>query len=272
MPHEPAGRPQAPGEARDGVVALFSGGVASWAATRRYADRHGTAGLTLLFTDTRSEDPDLYRFIHEAAEDIGAPLVTVADGRDIWEVFRDERMLGNTRIDPCSRILKRDLSKRWLAENAPDAALIFGYDWTEMHRHERTVERWAPRQVLSPLTESPYRLRSELLADLEARGVRPPRLYGLGFSHNNCGGGCVKAGVGHFVHLLDRLPEVYATWERKEAEMRDLLGDVSILRDRSGGTTTPLTLAALRERHEAGNVGQDSLWDVGGCACFEDAA
>ena len=48
MPHEPAGRPQAPGEARDGVVALFSGGVASWAATRRYADRHGTAGLTLV--------------------------------------------------------------------------------------------------------------------------------------------------------------------------------------------------------------------------------
>ena len=202
-------------------VVLFSGGIASWAAARRLAD--AGESMTLLFTDTRTEDPDLYRFIDQAAADIGSPLVKIADGRDIWEVFRDERMLGNSRFDPCSRVLKRDLSRRWLAENAPAATLVFGYDWTELHRFERSRDRWAPRPVIAPLTDKPYRLRDDWMNDLEDRGIVPPRLYRMGFDHNNCGGGCVKAGQGHFVRLLDRLPDVFATWEAKEQEMRDLL-------------------------------------------------
>lgn len=250
------------------TVVMFSGGIASWAAARRLADA-GEA-MTLLFTDTRSEDTDLYRFLDEAAADIGAPLVRIADGRDIWQVFRDERMLGNTRADPCSKILKRELSRRWLDEHAPDATLVMGYDWTEVHRLERTQARWAPRPVIAPMTEPPYRLRSELMADLEARGIRPPRLYGMGFSHNNCGGGCVKAGLGHFTHLLRTLPDVYDQWERNEESLRADLGNVSILRDRTGGETTPLTLRELRERVEAGRP--MDMWDIGGCACFDEPA
>ena len=106
--------------------------------------------------------------------------------------------------------------------------------------------------------------------DLEDRGIVPPRLYRMGFDHNNCGGGCVKAGQGHFVRLLDRLPDVFATWEAKEQEMRDLLGDVSILKDRIGGTARPMTLRDLRERHESGDTTID-LWEVGGCDCFGEA-
>lgn len=251
------------------AVSLFSGGVASWGAARRYADQHGTEGLVLLFTDTRTEDADLYRFLEEAAADIGAPLVKLADGRDIWQVFRDERMLGNTRADPCSRVLKRDLSAKWLEKNAPDATLIFGYDWTEVHRHERSVLRWAPRPVASPLIDPPLRLKTELLADLESRGIEPPRLTAMGFPHNNCGGGCVKAGQGHFLKLLEELPDVYADWERHEEELRGQLGNVAILRDRTGGTTTPLPLRELRERQARGGIQIDVL-EVGGCACFEE--
>lgn len=245
-------------------VVLFSGGIASWGAARRLADRGQE--MTLLFTDTKTEDPDLYRFLDEAAADISAPLVKVAEGRDIWQVFRDERMLGNTRADPCSRILKREMSRKWLADNAPDATIVLGYDWTEIHRHDRAVAAWAPRRVLSPLTEPPYRLRADLMADLESRGIRVPRLYGYGFEHNNCGGGCVKAGVGHFLRLLDTLPDVYAEWERNEQGLRDQLGDVSILRDRANGETRPLTLAELRERPRE-TLPLD-MW--GGCGCFEE--
>lgn len=254
-----------------GYVVLFSGGVASWAAARRTVERHGAEGTTLLFTDTMTEDEDLYRFLDEAAADVGAPLVRLADGRDIWQVFRDERFLGNTRADPCSRILKRELSRRWLAENAPDATVVLGFDWTEVHRFERARLAWAPRSVEAPMTEPPYRLRAEMLGDLEARGIRAPRLYGLGFEHNNCGGGCVKAGQGHFAHLLSVWPERFAEWERKEEGVRQHIGaDVAILRDRTGDDSRPLTLRALRERIEDGQ--SVPLWEIGGCACFEDPA
>ena len=259
------------------AVSLYSGGVTSFFATLRYLEAHPDDEVCLLFTDTMTEDADLYRFLDDAIEYL-APrfdnvwMERIADGRDIWEVFRDVRLLGNTRMDPCSRILKRELAATWLAENTePTTPIIFGYDWTELHRHERTAARWAPRPVLSPLTEPPYRLKAEMLADLDTLGIEVPRLYRYGMSHNNCGGGCVKAGQGHFAHLLKVLPDVYAEWERNEQELRhDLMADVSILRDRTGAETTPLTLRDLRLRIEAGQP--CDLWDVGGCGCFEGVA
>lgn len=250
-------------------VVFYSGGIASWATARRVIERHGTAGLTLLFTDTMSEDEDLYRFLDETSERLGVPVTRIADGRDIWEVFRDTRMLGNTRADPCSRILKRELARKWIAEHAPDAVLYFGIDWTEVHRLERIRWAWAPWTVEAPMTEPPYRLRAEMIAELEGDGIAAPRLYRLGFEHNNCGGGCVKAGVSHFTNLLRVWPERYAEWEANEQSIRDHLGrDVAILRDRTDGDTRPLTLAALRERVEAG--ASLPMFDIGGCACFED--
>lgn len=249
-------------------VVMFSGGVGSWAAARRVADTHGTGGLILLFADTLIEDCDLYRFLDEAAADIGAPLVKVADGRTPFEVFRDVRYLGNTRIAPCSRILKQEVTRRWMAENAPDAVVVLGIDWTEEHRIVGARRGWAPWEVEAPLCERPYVMKPDLLNDLEARGIRRPRLYAEGFAHNNCGGGCVRAGHAQFAHLFRTRPEVFAEWERGEEDMRQFLGaDVAILRDRTGGETKPYTLAAMRTELER----QPGLFDSddwGGCGCF----
>lgn len=250
------------------VVVLFSGGIASWATARRLVDR-GTP-IELLFTDTKSEDEDLYRFLDDAAADLGMPVIRIADGRDIWQVFRDVRFLGNSRVDPCSRVLKRDLARAWLDEHRPSSAIAIGFDWTEVHRLDRARSAWAPRAVVAPLTEPPYRLRAELIADLVARGIEAPRLYGLGFEHNNCGGGCVKAGQGHFARLFATFPSRYAEWEAHEQELRAELGDVAILRDREAGNTRPLPLSELRVRLEAGRP--IPLFDIGGCACFEEPA
>lgn len=74
-------------------VVMFSGGIGSWAAAKRVAERHGTADMVLLFTDTKTEDEDLYRFIDEAAADVGAPLVKIADAE------RPEARQGRIRVD-----------------------------------------------------------------------------------------------------------------------------------------------------------------------------
>lgn len=250
---------------------MFSGGAASWAAARRVVDEHGPADVTLLFTDTLTEDEDLYRFLDEAAADVGVELVKLADGRDIWQVFKDERFLGNSRVDPCSRILKRALSRRWLEEHRDpaDTAIVLGLDWTEVHRFERSRKAWDPWAVEAPMVDPPYRLKADVLADLELRGIRAPRLYGMGFEHNNCGGGCVKAGRSHFVQLLRVFPARYAEWESREEEVRQHIGaDVAILRDRADGDSKPLTLARLREEVDAGM--SQPMFELGGCACFEE--
>ncbi|BCL30568.1 hypothetical protein ACFFS2_22220 [Streptomyces aurantiacus] len=57
----------------------------------------------------------------------------------------------------------------------------------------------------------------------------------LGFGPNNCGSLCVRGGHRHWARVLEVFPERYAEAERQEQELRAELGDVAILRDRTGG-------------------------------------
>jgi hypothetical protein len=248
---------------------MSSGGITSWATARYVADTFGTDGLVLLFADTLAEDDDLYRFNADVARDIGVPVTRVCDGRTPQEVGRDRRHIGNTRVANCSHLLKQKPSRDWLAANTDpaDTTLYIGIDWSETHRLPGIVAAWSPWAVEAPLTLPPYRDKHMLMGELRARGIEPPRLYGLGFTHNNCGGACVKAGQAQWKHLLRVFPDRYASWEAHETAMRDELGsDVAILRDRTGGITRPLPLTVLRSRVEA-NEPVDEL-DIGGCGCF----
>jgi len=253
---------------------MFSGGVGSWAAAKRVAETHGTESLVLLFADTLIEDPDLYRFLPEAAANVGGELVRIAEGRTPWEVFKDVRLIGNTWADPCSKILKRKFIRRWITDHHdPTNTIVYlGIDWTEQHRLEKAIPHWDPWTLRAPLTEPPYLDKQDVFDWLATEGIELPRLYKLGMPHNNCGGACVKAGKAHFARLLEVLPDVYADWEHKEQEMRDYLGkDVAILRDRRDGVTKPETLKAWRERLEASDqLTLDETLDWGGCGCAVD--
>lgn len=249
-------------------VVMFSGGIGSWAAAKRVAAQHGTDNLTLLFGDTLMEDEDLYRFLDEAAANVGGRLVRLAEGRDPWQVFWDERYLGNSRIDPCSKILKRRFLRKWLRENTdPETTVVYlGVDWTEIHRLKAARERFRPWKCVAPLCDAPMWSKQQLLAQLEAENISPPRLYSLGFPHNNCGGFCVKAGQAQFKLLLEVMPERYRIHERKEEALAQHLGKrVTILRDRSGGRNTPMSLREFRERIEGKLTVDCDEW--GGCGC-----
>lgn len=250
-------------------VIMFSGGVCSWAVAKRVVERHGKCGTVALFADTKIEDEDLYRFLEEAALNIGIPLVKIADGRTPWQVFEDVKAIGSSRIDPCSRILKREILDRWVSVNAPNAVLHFGLDWTEVNRLEKLRIKKSPRQVEAYMTQPPYIEKSGMLQQLKVAGIKIPRLYGMGFSHNNCGGFCVKAGQAQFEKLFRYMPDRYREHEEKEIKLRKKLGwRQTILRDRSGGETKSLTLKDFRLRLEAGN--QFDHHDFGGCGCAVD--
>ena len=250
-------------------VVMFSGGAASYAAAKYVAAKHGTERLWLFFTDTSMEDQDLYRFLHEAAADVGGTLEIYKDGRTPWEVFRETRFLGNTRVDPCSRILKREPARRWIRDTfkPDDVELYVGITWEEQHRLDRMKKAWSPYRVHAPLVEEEL-MKDQVLQMVIDAGLELPRLYDLGFAHNNCGGFCIKSGMGQFANLLKTMPTRYAWHEAQEEQIRTLLDqDVSILRDRSGGQVRPLTLAAFRERVAAADQQLD-LFDWGGCGCF----
>lgn len=253
-------------------VVMWSGGITSWAAARRIADQHGTDGLVLLFADTKAEDDDLYRWNTDAADDIGVPLTVVADGRTPTQVNADEKWLGNSRIAPCSKLLKQRPCRDWLREHTdPAVATVHvGIDWTEMHRIPAIERAYQPWTASAPLCEPPYVDKHGWLDEARRRGLTPPRLYGLGYPHNNCGGVCVRAGQAQWALTLRQFPERFAQAERAEEEFRAEHGDVAHLTEKRGGIKRPLPLRVLRQRIETRNHQAPplDLDDWGGCGCL----
>lgn len=255
----------------DRHVVQYSGGVGSWAAAKLVAQKYGTDNLTLLFTDVLDEHADLYRFLEEGAANIGVPVTRIVEGRTPRQVMTDEKFIGNSAKDPCSKILKRQFMDRWFKENCDIEHTVryIGIDWTEINRFTAFRERMKPWRTDAPLcTNDPPLSKNDAFAMLEREGIQPPYLNLIGFSHNNCGGACIKAGQGQWAKLLDYDPKLYAEWETWEAGMRTTVGDHSILRDRRGGGDKSLTLKAFRLRVE-GNQ-QIDLLEIGGCGCAID--
>lgn len=256
-------------------VVQFSTGLASAEVARREVDQHGPGGVHLLTADTRAEDPDNWRFAHQVVDSLGpVPWTIVADGRTPMQVGRDNRIVPNDRMDICSKVLKRQLLRRHIDATFDPTTdvIVLGFDWTEPHRAQRATERWAPWQVACPLADDPSTDKADLLAQWSARGIEPPRLYAAGFPHANCGGACVRAGQASWALLLRTDRATYLRWEAEETETRVMLGrDVSILKDRRGGTTRPLSLAAFRERIDGQprQLGFDAD-DWGACNCMGD--
>ncbi len=251
-------------------VVSVSSGAASAFTWHLVADEVGAENVIGLFADVNFEDADNYRFLKDVQEKIGSDLVTIDnDGRSIWDAMKKGRFLANSRVDICSRVLKREPLMAWLKENAPGCTVYLGIDWTEEHRLVRSKEEYEAAGFIcrAPMVERTVDKR-DALDWLEEVGIEAPLLTRLGFPHANCGGGCVKSGAKQFKTLLRVLPESYARWEAEEAKMRDYLGaDVSILRDRTGGRVRPLTLEELRKKVQT----QPEMFDdddQAACGCF----
>jgi hypothetical protein len=302
------------------TVAKISGGVGSYSAACRHVDEHGAGDLSLLFTDTLCEDQDAYRFLIAGAAnlfgvdlpegflpniddfpawedrsaykafvlslalrtmDMMPRLHWIADGRDVWDVYEHERFLGNSRVDPCSKVLKREFADRWLRDNCDPRTtqVIVGIDYEEIERFEgappkngKPGAKGLRRRMAekgwtfdAPLCRSPYLSWADRVTRLRKEGLWLPRLNRLGFAHNNCGGFCCKGGQGHWKLMLKTFPERYAYAEAREQQIRELLGDVSMLTDRRGGDgKKPLTLETLRTRE----LRPDEAAEMGACGCF----
>lgn len=261
-------------ERETGRVVQFSTGIGSAEVLRRVVEQYGVKNTVALSADTLIEDHDNWRFAREVIRHLAVPWVILADGRTPMQVGRDERIVPNNRLAVCSRILKRELLRRYIDEHFDpmETVIYLGFDWLEPHRLEAARAPWFPYTIAAPLTEPPYVDKHALLAEWRAHGIAPPSLYADGFAHANCGGGCVRSGQAQWRLLLLKRPEVYAEWEAEEERSRNEIGkDVAILRDRRGGETRALTLRAFRERlQETPTLFDQDDW--GACNCMEGAA
>jgi hypothetical protein len=277
-------------------IVSFGGGLTSYEALRRTIAAHGRENTVSLFADMGQvrdeegrvvcgEDDDLFRFMEEVERllDFKITRLKHPDYTDIWDVFFKVRLMGNTQFDPCSERMKRGVIADHLKQHhtaveipadffrptRPADVLVTGLDWTEPDRVTDYRNAVMPWQSWFPLCEEPLLTKADIAEGLLREGIEPPSLYEQGFSHNNCGGFCVKMGHSQAFRLWKNRPWVYFHHAGKEQQFRQFIGkDVAILRDRRNKETLPLTLLELAARFKAGYVPAKSQNEGCGGRCM----
>ena len=211
-------------------IIFYSGGKSSFSVAHWVKEKYPDDNILLYFTDTLWEHPDLYRFIYEGSDKLKLPMLYHCFGLNPIQLMHKQAVVYNSRIGNCSSILKMGVAADWLKRHkepqivkwhnkeylkremdtvaegfAENTTLYFGIGWDEMHREGPIKKNWQPFNVVMPHIEDMVD-NNAVLAHYD---IEEPELYKLGFTHNNCFGRCVKAGQGHFINLLQQLPEVF---------------------------------------------------------------
>lgn len=241
--------------------------------------------------DVRIEDyagnPQWRAFLQQlrlrAQEEI-PELIWLSVGKDPWETFRDERYLGNSRRDPCSKKLKRIVLDKWLALAADPSidVLIYGIGEHEKHRFDDVDKDGNPTGIKHRLATKGWTAEAPLIGlpeinptwHMHKEGLRPARNYSLGYLHDNCGGFCVKAGKAHYQNRYRVHPERYAYDTMMERKIAEYLGkSVTIMREVVGKKKRNLSLAEFGERLKASpEITYDYEPGGSGCGCMLDEA
>lgn len=253
-------------------IVSYSGGLGSFFSAYLLKKEKPNAEIKLVFCDTLIEDEDLYRFLDESAKALNLPLIKIADGRNPWQLFEDMGFQGNSRIAPCSSQLKRKVFNSWLSDNYPDKedfVVVMGIDFQEIERLERAKKN-NNYKIIAPLCEKPYLFDSDKEMILKEYNLKKPRLYEMGFPHNNCGGFCVRSGLAQFERLYKNFPERFLWHEKSQQELmkNKPKADRPFLRKTINGKLNYITLKEFREKYL--NLSQNELFDFGGCGCFVD--
>lgn len=239
--------------------------------------------------ETYDGNPEWRAFLARLRVDVAEvmpELIWLVEGRDPWEVFRDEKMLGNSRFDPCSKILKRKQLDAWRSSNCNKStdAFTVGIGEHEAHRFiNGNGGGLGPRMAAmgwtyeAPLVHpGPWQFGA--FGYLVKAGIAKPRMYLLGYLHANCGGFCIKAGHAHYQNRFRKQPERFAYDEMMEGKIIVFLGrPVAMMTDRSGDNVKkPMPLSAFRAGLES-KPELDFEYTEGssGCGCaidYEEAA
>jgi len=176
------------------VICTISGGMASAYMAVLALQDYPKDDIIFYFNDTGWEDEDLYRFLRDIEHHCQIRILRDNDGRNVEDLAYDHHALPNNRIPFCSRQLKAERLQNYIQSGD---TILFGIDRMETHRAKRLIERYvdiAKRRKLEnisirfPLIERNI-MKEEIQIYFEANNISIPRLYTLGFKHNNCGGG-----------------------------------------------------------------------------------
>lgn len=209
---------------------------------------------TYVCTPTGDELPEMFAHWRLLGELLGKRLTPICHPKGLKGIIRQERMLPNFRARFCTRILKIEPYRAWLAENTPCVSYV-GLRADEEGRAGGAYSDIEGVEMRFPLREWGWKLE-QVLGYLADRGIKIPY-------RTDCAR-CYHQRIGEWWSLWKDWPDLWADAERDEAEM-----DATYRTP--GRDTWPTALADLRKAFEAGRLPKtvketsNGLRDVGAC-------
>lgn len=199
------------------IVCWFSCGAASAVAAKLAVEKYGER-CTVVYCDTMSsEHPDNARFFADVEQWLGVPILKIRSEKyaSVEQVFEKRRYMSGIAGAICTTELKKVPRMAW---QQADDVHVWGYTSEEQDRIE-AFEQNNPELRLEWILRDNNIGKKWCLYLLEHAGIRLPKMYALGFEHNNCLG-CVKATSPDYWRKVRRLfPDVFAERARVSREI-----------------------------------------------------
>ena len=196
-------------------VCWFSTGISSFVAC------YLSKGIDkIIYTHVSDQHPDSLRFLHDCERLLGREIEIIQSDsyKSVEDVILRERYINGPTGAKCSKVLKKEVRQRWEALNPGSHIYVWGYDVTEKHRADRTMEILPYHNHEFPLIEKGI-TKQDCHGIAKELGLKRPIMYDMGYSNNNCIG-CVKGGKGYWNKIRKDFPEVFES----RAKLERMLG------------------------------------------------
>ena len=201
-------------------IVFYSYGICSAYIACRLQDECGKP--ICLFSDTKREDEDTYRFGQEVVQRWGLNLQEASHGGDLWDWFAEHNMIPARQLSPCSLHFKILPSRAYLHEHFESqgipAVVSVGYDITEQSRVDKFLAHWDFKHIAVrfPLLEWGVS-KQQCFGYFAQHGITPPRIY-KHFRNANCLP-CKNFRKPDWIALAYHFPEKFA--EAASFEMKE---------------------------------------------------
>lgn len=173
-----------------------------------------------IYIDIDDQHPDSMRFIKDCEKVLGKEVTILRSQfySNVEQVCLSVRYVNGVHGAPCTRMLKKQVRKRWeLDHMTDDLTYVWGMDCNEKHRADRIVEGFPEVKHEFPLIEKGF-TKDDAHGICRQLGIRRPMMYDLGYNNNNCIG-CVKGGAGYWNKIRQDFPKVFEARSRMERDI-----------------------------------------------------